>query len=60
LENVANTNEETIMASNFSALLVRGGYAEFVVIGKDSKYESVLRSAEILAIDDLLGIWEKQ
>lgn len=60
LEKVTDTNEETIMESNFSALLIRNGYAEFVLIGDDGKYEIVLRTAENLAIDDLLGIWEYQ
>ncbi|MBN1891374.1 MAG: thermonuclease family protein [Clostridiales bacterium] len=42
---------------NFSALLVRGGYARVVAYGDDTRYESELRALEKLAKSDHLGIW---
>lgn len=49
----ANTFEQL----NFSALLVRGGYARVVAYGDDTRYESELRALEKLARDERLGMW---
>jgi len=50
-------DDETVLQYNFSALLIRGGYACFVAIGDDTKYEEVLSDAELLAVSDKLGMW---
>ncbi len=55
-----NGDEETILLYNFSALMVRGGYACFVAIGDDTKYEDVLSDAELSARSDKLGMWSVQ
>jgi micrococcal nuclease len=55
-----NGDDETVLQYNFSALLIRGGYGCFVAIGDDTKYEEVLRDAELLAVSDKLGMWSVQ
>lgn len=55
-----STQDDTVMLYNFSALLIRGGYACFVAIGEDTKYESVLQDAELQAVSDKLGMWSAQ
>jgi micrococcal nuclease len=55
-----NGDDDTVLLYNFSALLIRGGYACFVAIGDDTKYEAVLSDAELLAISDKLGMWSVQ
>jgi len=58
LENPSEDDAEAFNQSNFSALLVRGGYARVVAYGEDTRYESRLRDLERLARQDHIGIWE--
>jgi micrococcal nuclease len=60
IEEPDNGDEDTVLLYNFSALLIRGGYARFVAIGKDTKYEAVINDAELLAVSDKLGMWSVQ
>lgn len=60
LEEPQSDDDETVLLYNFSALLIRGGYACFVAIGDDTKYESALSDAELSAISDNLGMWSVQ
>lgn len=60
LEEPQNGDSDTVLLYNFSALLIRGGYACFVAIGDDTKYEAVLSDAELLAVSDKLGMWSVQ
>ena len=57
LEEPVDGDEETFECLNFSALLVRGGYARVVAYGEDTRYESELRALENLASKDGLGMW---
>ncbi|MBN1775536.1 MAG: thermonuclease family protein [Clostridiales bacterium] len=53
----AGGDQETFERLNFSAILVRGGYARVVAYGEDTRYESELRALEKLARGDRLGMW---
>lgn len=57
LDKPANGDKETFERLNFSALLIRGGYARAVAYGEDTRYESELRALERLARTDNLGMW---
>jgi micrococcal nuclease len=57
LEKPADGDQETFERLNFSAILIRGGYARVVAYGEDTRYESELRALEKLARGDRLGMW---
>lgn len=57
LEQPADNDASTFEELNFSALLVRGGYASVVVYGDDDKYYDALKSLEVQAKSDQLGMW---
>ena len=57
LEEPLDANEDTFERLNFSAFLIRGGYARVVAYGEDTRYETELRALEKLAREDHLGMW---
>lgn len=57
LDKPTDNDSSTFERLNFSALLVRGGYASVVVYGDDDKYYDALKTLENSAITDQLGMW---
>lgn len=57
LDQPTDNDVSTFEKLNFSALLVRGGYANVVVYGDDDKYYDALKVLEGMAKADLLGMW---
>ena len=51
---------ETIARGNFSALLLQGGYGEFIDVGSDDKYLSVFEPWERQAQQAGKGMWAKR
>ncbi len=57
LEEPDDGEQETFERLNFSAILIRGGYARVVAYGEDTRYETELRALEKRARNDRLGMW---
>ena len=57
LEKPTDKDQDTFERLNFSAILIRGGYARVVAYGEDTRYETELRALEKLARGDGLGMW---
>jgi len=53
-------NEENLRECNFSAMLIEGGYAEFIEIGNDNKYADFFRALEEAAVSGETGMWQKE
>lgn len=50
-------NADRLAEYNFSAMLLKGGYAESIEVGEDNKYASVFESLEQSAAEKDMGMW---
>lgn len=51
-------SDSTVKELNFSALLLAGGYAEYIRVGDDDKYADLFSVIDQKAADDGLGMWQ--
>ena len=60
LEIPENIDMTRISQLNFSALLLENGFAEFVSIGYDDKYENIFSEMETKSKEQSAGMWSSQ